>query len=124
MADMTGKTVIITGGGKGLGFGIAKAFAKEGANLVITGRTAATLEKAKAELEALGAQVIYFTADGAEEDAVNSVVAQTIEKYGRIDVLINNAQASASGIPLAIPTTDQFDLGLYSGLYDTFSYLR
>ena len=91
MADMTGKTVIITGGGKGLGFGIANAFAKEGANLVITGRTAATLEKAKAELEALGAQVIYFTADGAEEDAVNSVVAQTIEKYGRIDVLINNA---------------------------------
>ena len=71
MADMTGKTVIITGGGKGLGFGIAKAFAKEGANLVITGRTAATLDKAKAELEALGAQVIYFTADGAEEDAVN-----------------------------------------------------
>ena len=124
MADMTGKTVIITGGGKGLGFGIAKAFAKEGANLVITGRTAATLEKAKAELEALGAQVIYFTADGAEEDAVNSVVAQTIEKYGRIDVLINNAQASKSGLMLEEHTKKDFDLAINSGLYATFFYMK
>ena len=124
MADMTGKTVIITGGGKGLGFGIAKAFAKEGANLVITGRTAATLEKAKAELEALGAQVIYFTADGAEEDAVNSVVAQTIEKYGRIDVLINNAQASKSGLMLEEHTKKDFDLAINSGLYATFFMMR
>ena len=124
MADMTGKTVIITGGGKGLGFGIARAFAKEGANLVITGRTAATLEKAKAELEALGAQVIYFTADGAEEDAVNSVVAQTIEKYGRIDVLINNAQASKSGLMLEEHTKKDFDLAINSGLYATFFYMK
>ena len=124
MADMTGKTVIITRGGKGLGFGIANAFAKEGANLVITGRTAATLEKAKAELEALGAQVIYFTADGAEEDAVNSVVAQTIEKYGRIDVLINNAQASKSGLMLEEHTKKDFDLAINSGLYATFFYMK
>lgn len=124
MADMTGKTVIITGGGKGLGFGIAKAFAKEGANLVITGRTASTLEKAQAELEALGAQVIYITADGGDEDAVNNVVAQAVEKFGRIDVLINNAQASKSGVLLEDHTKKDFDLAIYSGLYATFFYMK
>ena len=49
---------------------------------------------------------------------------KTIETFGRIDVLINNAQASASGIPLSIQTKDHFDLGIYSGLYATFYYMR
>ncbi len=124
MANMKGKTVIITGGGKGLGFGIAKAFAKEGANLVITGRTASTLEKAKTELESLGAQVLYITADGADEDAVNNVVAKTVEKFGGIDVLINNAQASKSGLLLEEHTKKDFDLAINSGIYATFFYMK
>ena len=51
MGKMEGKVVIITGGGKGIGFGLSTAFAKEGAKLVLTGRTVATLENAKKELE-------------------------------------------------------------------------
>lgn len=125
------RTVLLTGGGKAksIGYGIATAFAKEGANLTITGRNKEKLESAKEELERLyGIQVLPLqvdvTPDDESEDLVQSAVDQTAEKFGRIDVLINNAQASASGIPLAMQTKDHFDLGIYSGLYATFYYMR
>lgn len=138
MSDFKGKTIIITGGGKAtlsdgsagsIGYGIATAFAKEGANLVITGRNVKKLTDAKEELERLyGIEVLPVAADvasGADNEAkVNEVVAAAIEKFGRIDVLINNAQASASGVTLAEHTTAQFDLALYSGLYAAFYYMK
>ena len=138
MGLFNGKTVILTGGGYSvlsdgrcgsIGYGIATAYAKEGANLVITGRNVKKLEDAKTELERLyGVKVLAVQADvnaGADNEAVvNSVVKQTVDAFGRIDVLINNAQASASGVPLADHTTEQFDLALYSGLYAAFYYMK
>ncbi len=138
MGFLTGKTVIITGGGRAvlsdgsagsIGYGIATAYAKEGANIVITGRNVQKLDDAKEELERLyGVQVLPIQADvnaGADNEAtVANVIAQTIETFGHIDVLINNAQASASGVPLADHTTDQFNLALYSGLYAAFYYMK
>ena len=133
------KVVIITGAGKpaplqdgsagSIGYGIAHAFAKEGANLVITGRNMQKLQDAKEELERLyNIRVLAIQADvnaGADNEAViQNVVDQTISAFGRIDVLINNAQASASGVPLADHTAAQFDLALYSGLYSTFHYMK
>lgn len=99
------------------------------ANLVITGRNVRKLEDAKEELERLyNIKVLTVQADvnaGADNEAVvNNVVQQTIDTFGSIDVLINNAQASASGVPLAEHTTDQFDLALYSGLYAAFYYMK
>ena len=55
---------------------------------------------------------------------MQNVIDETIAKFGRIDVLINNAQASASGVTLADHTTEQFDLALYSGLYAAFYYMK
>ena len=138
MNHLKGKTVLITGGGRSvlsdgsagsIGYGIAKAFAKEGANLVITGRNLQKLSDAKEELERLyGIRVLPVQADvtaGADNEAmVKAVVAQAVETFGGIDVLINNAQASASGVPLHDHTTAQFDLALYSGLYATFYYMK
>ncbi len=138
MGFLTGKTAIITGAGRAvlsdgrcgsIGYGIATAYAKEGANLVITGRNVRKLEDAKEELERLyNIKVLTVQADvnaGADNEAVvNNVVQQTIDTFGSIDVLINNAQASASGVPLAEHTTDQFDLALYSGLYAAFYYMK
>ena len=131
MGIFDGKVAIITGGGKALsiGYGIATAYAKEGANLVITGRNVQKLADAKEELERLyGVKVLAVQADvspdpGAEE-GVKNVVKKTIDAFGRIDVLINNAQASASGVPLADHTKEQFDLAIYSGLYGVFYYMR
>ena len=138
MGFLKGKTAIITGAGRAvlsdgrcgsIGYGIATAYAKEGANLVITGRNVAKLEDAKEELERLyGIKVLILQADvndGADNEAVvNKVVEETMKEFGRIDVLINNAQASASGVTLADHTTEQFNLAMYSGLYATFYYMK
>ncbi|MCI8512558.1 MAG: SDR family oxidoreductase [Lachnospiraceae bacterium] len=138
MGFLEGKTAIVTGGGRAvlkdgrcgsIGYGIATAYAKEGANLVLTGRNVKKLEDAKEELERLyGIQVLTVQADvnaSADNEAVvKQVVSQTVDTFGRIDVLINNAQASASGVPLAEHTTEQFDLALYSGLYAVFYYMK
>ena len=138
MGFLQGKTVIITGGGRAvlsdgscgsIGYGIATAYAKEGANIVITGRNAKKLADAKEELEAkYGVKVLHVQADvsaGADNEAVvKNVVEQAISNFGRIDVLINNAQASASGVPLAAHTTEQFNLAVYSGLYAAFYYMK
>lgn len=138
MGFLKGKTAIITGAGfaalsdgrcGSIGYGIATAYAKEGANLVITGRNVKKLEDAKVALEkAYKIKVLTVAADvnsGADNKAVvENVVKLAIEKFGRIDVLINNAQASASGVTIADHTTEQFDLAIYSGLYATFYYMQ
>ena len=114
MGLFTGKTVIVTGGGKAtlkdgsagsIGYGIDIAFAKEGANLVITGRNVAKLEAAKESLEAeYGVKVLPVQADvsaGQDNEAVvQNVIDKAIEEFGRIDAVVNNAQASASGAGL------------------------
>ena len=98
MINLQGKVVIITGGGRGIGFGLSTAFAKAGAKIVITGRTEATLLSAKEKLEAAhGCEVLTVTADGADEAAIQNVIDKTVERFGRIDAVVNNAQASASG---------------------------
>ncbi len=138
MGFLTDKTAIITGAGRAvlsdgrcgsIGYGIATAYAKEGANIVITGRNVKKLEDAKEELERLyGIKVLILQADvnaGADNEAVvNNVVNKTVETFGSIDVLINNAQASASGVPLAEHTLEQFNLAMYSGLYAAFFYMK
>ncbi len=138
MGFLTGKTAIITGAGfaalsdgrcGSIGYGIATAYAKEGANIVITGRNVKKLEDAKQALESqYGIKVLVMQADvnaGADNKAVvEGVIKKTVETFGRIDVLINNAQASASGVTLQDHTTEQFDLAMYSGLYATFYYMQ
>ena len=138
MGFFTGKTVIITGAGRAvlsngrcgsIGYGIATAYAKEGANLVITGRNIKKLEDAKAELEEkYGVKVLLVQADicdGADNEAIAAnVVKQAVDTFGGIQVLINNAQTSASGVTLAEHTTEQFNLALYSGLYAAFYYMK
>lgn len=138
MGFLEGKVVIITGAGKAvledgrcgsIGYGIATAYAKEGANIVITGRNVQKLLDAKADLEGkYSVKVLPIQADISpkqnNEEVVQNVVNKTIEEFGRIDVLINNAQASASGVPLAEHTTEQFELAMYSGLYAAFYYMK
>lgn len=138
MGAFSGKVVLVTGGGRAtlkdgscgsIGYGIDTAFAKEGASIAITGRNVKKLDAAKEELERLyGIDVLPIQADvSASQDneaVVRAAVEQVIARFGRIDVLVNVAQASASGVPLADHTMDQFDLALYSGLYATFLYMR
>lgn len=125
MMRMKDKVVLITGGGKGIGRGISEAFAEEGANLVITGRNEDALLQAKQELEeAYGIQVLAVRGDGGHEEEVKNIIQKTIETYGKLDVLINNAMASKSGTMLKDHTREDFDLAILSGIYGTFFFMR
>ena len=125
MKRLEGKVAVITGGGKGIGFGLAKAFAREGSDIVITGRNEGRLVEAKEKLEAeFGVNVLPIAADGADEEAIKRVVSAAIERFGRIDTLINNAQVSKSGLPLVEHTREDLDLAINSGLYAAFFYMK
>ena len=125
MRRLQDNVTIITGGGKGIGYGLAEAFAEAGSNLVITGRTESRLLEAKRRLEdEYGIKVLPIVADGADEEAIKKVVAVTIETFGKINTLVNNAQVSKSGVPLVEHSKEDFDLAIYSGLYAAFFYMR
>ena len=125
MKRLQDNVTIITGAGKGIGYGLAEAFAEAGSNLVITGRTESRLLAAKERLEAqYGVEVPPIVADGADEEAIKSVVTQAVEKFGKINTLVNNAQVSKSGLPLVEHTREDLDLAIHSGLYAAFFYMR
>lgn len=125
MKRLEGNVTLITGGGKGIGFGLATAFAREGSNLAITGRNLGRLEEAATKLQKeWGIKVLPIVADGANEEAVKAAVSKTYETFGRIDTLINNAQVSKSGLPLVEHSKEDFDLAIMSGVYAAFFYMR
>jgi NAD(P)-dependent dehydrogenase (short-subunit alcohol dehydrogenase family) len=89
--DLNGKTVLITGGGRGLGLVLARRFAEEGAKIAICAREEKELADAKKELEAKGAEVFAAVCDITDEEDAKRMVEQVRDRFGRIDVLVNNA---------------------------------
>ena len=85
------QVVIVTGGAKGIGWGIAKVFSQEGAKVVITDWDDVNGPKTAEELRQAGGEAIYIKCDVSNEDQVKAMVEQTIQTFGRIDVLVNNA---------------------------------
>src|SRR5437762_3223015 len=86
-----GKVVLITGGSRGLGLILARELARRGARLAICARDAAELERARKELAARGANVLTLQCDVGNEAQVRAMVGETVRRFGRLDVLINNA---------------------------------
>src|SRR6185503_7286753 len=89
--EFSGKTVLITGGSRGLGLVLAKHLAAEGARVAICGRDQEALERARSALEAIGAEVFSLPVDVADREAVATMVQQVVGRFGPIDVLVNNA---------------------------------
>lgn len=104
--DFSGKTVIITGAERGIGLELAKGFAGCGANIVIAGIAENEFENATAIIQNIGAECICIHTDVSEEASVKELVAAVKKKYGRIDVLVNNAGinklAPAEEMPLEV----------------------
>lgn len=95
-----GKNAIVTGGSAGIGLAIAQALYREGVNVAIVARDADKLEKAAQSIRALphhNNQVITISADLTEVDSVEKVVSTTIQEFGQIDILINNAGSARAG---------------------------
>lgn len=92
--DLTGKVAIVTGGGRGLGEQIAVGFAEAGANLVLCSRNLESCKEVSDELNKKGITSIAMKCDVTNPDDINEVVKTTLEKFGRIDILVNNSGAT------------------------------
>ncbi len=90
--NFAGKVAVVTGGGAGVGFGVARAFARRGADVAIAGRTKPTLARAAALIEeATGSAVLAVEADVGVAADCERIVAATVERFGGLDILVNNA---------------------------------
>jgi NAD(P)-dependent dehydrogenase (short-subunit alcohol dehydrogenase family) len=94
---LTDRHALVTGGGRGIGASIARALAAQGAKVTLVGRNAATLETLAAELIAAGVQVFCATADVGQRESLDVAFAAARNRFGRIDILINNAGQAISG---------------------------
>jgi len=89
--SLDGKAIIITGGGTGLGRAMVRALARAGADLTIAARRLAPIEEAADDVRSLGRRVLAVSTDVADSSQVDNMVARTLEEFGKVDVLINNA---------------------------------
>jgi short-subunit dehydrogenase len=126
----TNRTVVITGGSRGLGLALARVFAREGARLALLARDEPRLEQAKRELELMGAEVEVIACDLRSQEEVRHAIQRVVARFDGIDVLINNAGVIQVG-PLDHMTLEDFELAMaihyYAPLYTVLAalpYLR
>lgn len=125
-----GKVVFITGGGRGIGKGIAAAFVEAGAKaVVIIGRTEAPLKETKAELSRTGKSAIdYFVADVTDVSAVEEAFSATARMYGKVDVLVNNAAYLDALVSIAECSLDDywrcFEINVKGPIVTTHAFLK
>jgi NAD(P)-dependent dehydrogenase (short-subunit alcohol dehydrogenase family) len=93
--DLTGRVVVVTGGNSGIGLGIGRGVARAGGSVAVWSRREDRNEAAVKELEALGAQAAAFACDVTSEDRVTSAMEATLDRFGRLDVLVANAGISS-----------------------------
>ena len=119
-----GKVVVITGASAGLGKASAIAFAKEGANLAICARRVEKLEAVARECEAEGAEVLCCICDVMVQEQLHEFADKIQERFGRVDVLINNAILEDAMIPFAEQKMESLDKAVQSGLYATWTLMQ
>lgn len=110
MADWKGKVVLVTGGSSGLGFAIAQAFGQAGARVVISARNEVTLGASAAQLDAEKCSVASIPADVTDQASVERLMASTVDQFGRLDVLVNNAGRSMRRAVIETTAEDFRDL--------------
>jgi NAD(P)-dependent dehydrogenase (short-subunit alcohol dehydrogenase family) len=111
---MSTPVVLITGALTGIGRAAALAFAKEGATVVVSGRRETEGNALESKLRSLGAEAAFILADVRHEDDVHNLVEQTVGRFGRLDIAVNNAGTEGKPGPLTEQTADS-----YAGMFDT-----
>lgn len=109
--DLDGRVVLVTGGSRGLGFALTRAFGSAGAKVALCARNAEQVDGAAAQLRAEGVDALGVPCDVTDRDAVQRLLAQTVEHFGRLDVLVNNAGTITIG-PLDSQTDEDFATAL------------
>jgi NAD(P)-dependent dehydrogenase (short-subunit alcohol dehydrogenase family) len=123
MKQLEGKVAIVTGGARGVAKGVATAFVKAGAKVLIVDREAELGQETEAELRALGGEVVFMSLDLSDRAALPLIVETAIKRFGKLDVLVNAAQASRQ-LPLAATPDDAMDLSFDTGFWPTFVLMR
>jgi NAD(P)-dependent dehydrogenase (short-subunit alcohol dehydrogenase family) len=124
--DLEGRTVIVTGGSRGLGLLLAERFVRHGANVAICGREADAVERAKRRLEAAGPRVLAIACDLGRRESAEAFVETVVRAFGRLDVVVNNAGRIQAGSLDAIAIDDlesMMDSNLWSAVHVTMSAL-
>ena len=106
--DLTGRTAIITGGTRGIGRALAEAFVAQGANVVVASRKADACAETEAALRAQGGQALGVPTHMGELEALDALVGATVERFGGVDILVNNA-ANALQQPLGAITPEGWE---------------
>lgn len=114
MAQLAGKTALVTGAGQGVGRGIALALAKAGAAVAVSGRTLSKVEEVAGEIAALGVDVRPFACDVKDAASLNGLVEGAVAALGGVDILVNNAQEVPLG-PILSVSDEAFEAGFVSG---------
>lgn len=123
MSKLKNKVAIITGGAGGIGQGIATAFVKEGAKVVIVDLNEETGKEAVKNLQKYQANSMFIQANLAEHSKMKDIVKQVVDKYGKLDILVNNAHASKMA-SIEETTQEDFDLSFDTGFYPTFYLMQ
>jgi NAD(P)-dependent dehydrogenase (short-subunit alcohol dehydrogenase family) len=100
---LEGKVAIVTGAGQGIGEAIARGYAREGAKVIITGRTVEKLDEVAGKISAVGGEVLTLKALAGEQADAERTVAEAILAWGRVDILVNNAHTFTDYLPLEDP---------------------
>lgn len=104
---LKGKVAIITGGGQGIGAAIAESYAREGAKVLITGRTQSKLEEVADRIRNAGGEAVGLTALAGEMKDASATVMRAIEDWGRVDILVNNAHTFTDHLPIEDPKMEE-----------------
>ncbi|MBQ7623620.1 MAG: SDR family oxidoreductase [Bacteroidales bacterium] len=122
--DLKGRVAVVTGASTGLGLQMAKAFASQGANLVLLARRMNLLEENAKNIESeFGVEVLPFTCDITDTEKVRAAVEATMARFGRVDILVNNAGTGAVG-PAETISDEQFKHEMNIDLFGTFICAR
>ena len=120
MGRLAAKVALVTGAGQGIGRGIALVFAREGARVCVAELKAHRGERTAGEIRAAGGEAFAVEADVGRKADVERMVAEAVQRFGSVDVLVNNAHGFGARAPLAEIPDEQFDLSLTSGVKGTW----
>ena len=123
MGRLAGKVAVVTGASQGIGLALARAYAEEGAAVVMSARREDAIQDAARQLQASGARVIGIQADVAKREDARRTIATAIEQFGQLDILTNNAQATRQALVPDI-TDDLIELTFGSGLFGTLYHMQ